>query len=107
MTTFDERELSYEAKFALDEELRFKATARRDKMLGAWAAVQLGLTGAEVDSYAQDVVRTDVKHPGDADLIAKVLNDFKAKGVTIDESQLRLKLIELMSKAVAQIEAGQ
>jgi hypothetical protein len=107
MTTFDERERSYEAKFARDEELRFKATARRDKMLGAWAAVQLGLTGPDVETYTQAVVRADFKHPGDADVIAKVLNDFKAKGIPMDERQLRSKMIELMSKAVAQIEAGQ
>ncbi len=107
MTTFDERERSYEAKFARDEELRFKATARRDKMLGAWAAVQLGLTGSDVENYARDVVRADFKHPGDGDVIEKVLSDFRAKGIAMDERQLRLKLIELMSKAVAQIEAGQ
>ena len=106
MTTFDERENAYEAKFARDEELRFKATARRDKALGAWAAVQLGLTGAAAENYAMEVLRADFKQPGDEDLIAKVLADFQAKGAAIDERALKQKLIELMAQAVADIESG-
>jgi len=106
MTTFDERENAYEAKFARDEELRFKAKARRDKALGVWAAAQLGLSGTAAEDYARNLLRSDVEHPGDAGLIAKVLGDFKEKGVAIDEPALRKKLIELMAHAVAEIEGG-
>jgi len=107
MTTFDERENAYEAKFARDEELRFKAKARRDKAVGLWAAAQLGLVGAAAEDYAKDVLRADFKHPsGDADLIAKVLGDLKAKGIAMDERTLKKKLVELMAHAVAEIEGG-
>ncbi|MGO9543927.1 MAG: DUF1476 domain-containing protein [Rhodomicrobium sp.] len=106
MTTFDERENAYEAKFARDEEFRFKAKARRDKALGVWAAAQLGLTGAAAEDYAREILREDFKHPDDAGLMEKVLGDFKAKGVALDEGTLRKKLIELMAHAAAEIEAG-
>jgi hypothetical protein len=106
MTTFDERENAYEAKFARDEELRFKAKARRDRALGVWAAAQLGLSGAAADDYAKDLLLADVAHPGDAGLTAKVLGDFQAKGVAMDERTLKKKIIELMAQAVAEIEAG-
>jgi hypothetical protein len=106
MTTFDEREQGYEAKFARDEELRFKAKARRDKALGAWVAAQFGLTGDAATEYAKQLVKGDFQHPGDTALIAKVLEDFKAKGKATDERALKKKLIELMANAVAEIEAG-
>jgi len=106
MTTFDERENAYEAKFAHDEELRFKAKARRDKALGAWAAAELGLSGAAAEDYTKDVVRSDFAHPGDAGLIGKILGDFEAKGVGLDELAIKKKLIELMAQAVADIENG-
>jgi len=107
MTTFDERENAYEAKFARDEELRFKAKARRDKTLGAWVASQVGLSGAAADDYVKDILRADFKHPDDTQLIvAKVLADFQAKGIAMDERTLKKKLIEFMAKAVAEIEAG-
>jgi hypothetical protein len=106
MTTFDEREHGYEAKFARDEELRFKAMARRDRALGVWVAMQFGLTGAAVDDYAKEVIKSNFKHPGDGDLIEKVLADFKAKGIAMDERTIKKKLIELMANAVAEIEAG-
>ncbi|MGO9483171.1 MAG: DUF1476 domain-containing protein [Rhodomicrobium sp.] len=106
MTTFDEREQGYEAKFARDEELRFKAKARRDKALGAWVAAQLGLTGTAAEDYTKQALKEDFAHPGDAALMAKVLEDFKAKGVAMDERTLKRKLIELMAQAVAEVEAG-
>ncbi len=106
MTTFDEREQGYEAKFARDEELRFKAKARRDKALGAWVAAQLGLTGTAADEYVKQALKEDFAHPGDTALIAKMLEDFKAKGAAMDERTLKRKLIELMAQAVAEIEAG-
>lgn len=107
MTTFDERENAYEAKFARDEELRFKSKARRDKALGAWVAAQLGLSGTAADDYANNILRSDFKHPDDTNLIvAKVLADFQAKAMTMDERTLRKKLVEFMAHAVAEIEAG-
>ncbi len=106
MTTFDEREQGYEAKFAHDQELRFKATARRDKYFGSWAAAQLGLSGAAAEDYAKEVLRADFKNPGDADIIQKVLGDLKAKDIAIDEVTLKKKLVELMARAVHEIETG-
>ena len=106
MTTFDEREQAYEAKFALDQELRFKARARRDRRFGAWVAVQLGLTGPAADDYANNVVRSDLAHPGDSAIIDAVLGDLKLKGIAANERTLKRKLIELMEAALAEIEAG-
>jgi hypothetical protein len=106
MNTFDERKRSYEAKFARDEELRFKATARRNRMLGFWAAEQLGMSGEEAEDYAKSVVRADFAEPGDADVVAKVVGDLKAKGVPADKGSVEAKMIELMSRAVAEIEAA-
>lgn len=106
MTTFDERQKAYESKFARDEELRFKATARRNRLLGLWAAAQMGLTGAEADAYAKSVVRADFAEPGDEDVIAKVVGDLKDKNIPADKGSIEAKLVELMAEAVAQIEAG-
>jgi hypothetical protein len=106
MTTFDEREKAYEAKFAQDQELRFKANARRDRRFGAWAAAQLGLSGAAAEDYAIRVVRADLAHPGDSAIIQAVLSDLKAKGIASDESKLKVKLVALMEEAVSEIEAG-
>jgi hypothetical protein len=106
MTTFDEREKGFEAKFARDEALRFKATARRNRYLGTWAGGLLGLSGPDAEAYVKDVIRSDFLEPGDADVIAKVLGDFKAKGVAMTEAQLHKKLEDLMGQALAEIEAG-
>jgi hypothetical protein len=105
MTTFDEREKAYERKFAHDEELRFKATVRRNKLLGLWAAEQLGLSGAEADAYAKDVIRADFQKPGDEDIVAKLRQDFDAKNVAQTDDQIRAALVETMATAVRQIEA--
>jgi hypothetical protein len=104
MTTFDDRERAYERKFALDEELRFKSTVRRNKLLGLWAAEKLGLSGAEAEGYAKEVVRADFQAPGDEDLVAKLRGDFDAKGVAETDEQIRLVMLELMAKAIGQIE---
>ncbi len=106
MTTFDEREHAYEAKFAHDEELGFKAKARRDRRFGAWVAGQLGLTGAAAEDYAIKVVRADLAHPGDTAIIETVLTDLKSQGLTTDEKKLKAKLIDLMEEALAELEAG-
>jgi len=105
MTSFDRREEGFEKKFALDEELRFKAEARRNKLLGLWAAEQLGLSGDEAAAYAKDVVAADFEEAGDADVLWKVAADLSAKGVT--EQQIRMKMDELLTAAVIQIKAGQ
>ena len=105
MTTFDKREAGFENKFAHDEELRFKATARRNKLLGAWAAEKMGITGAAADSYAKDVVAADFEEAGDDDVVRKIVADFKAKNVDQSEQQIRTAMDQLMATAVAQIEA--
>lgn len=106
MTTFDEREHAYEEKFARDEELRFKAKSRRDRAFGAWVASQLGLSEVAASDYAREILRADFQRPGDAALIEKVLADFKAKGIPMEERTLKKKLIELMAQAVTDIEGG-
>jgi hypothetical protein len=105
MTTFDEREKAFEKRFALDEELRFKATVRRNKLLGLWAAEKLGLSGADADAYAKDVIRADFQKPGDEDLVAKLREDFDAKSVAQSDDQIRAALLETMATAIQQIEA--
>lgn len=104
MTTFDEREKAFERKFAHDEELRFKATVRRNKLFGLWAAEKLGLSGDEAEAYAKSVVKADFQQPGDADVIAKVRADFEAKNVDQSEHQIERALNEMMAEAVRQIE---
>ena len=106
MTTFDKREEGFEKKFAHDEELRFKANARRNKTLGLWAASKLGLTGAEADAYAKSVVMADFEEAGDDDVFKKVRKDFDAKGVAESDHQIRRTMDELMAKAVDDIKAG-
>ena len=104
MTTFDKREEGFEKKFAHDEELKFKAYARRNKLLGLWAAEQLGKSGADAEAYAKEVVLADFEEAGDSDVVRKVVGDLKSRGVT--EAQVTAKLAELLALAVAQIQAG-
>ena len=106
MTTFDKREEGFEKKFAHDEELRFRATARRNKLLGLWAAQKLGKTGAEADAYAKSVVMADFEEIGDDDVVRKVLADFEAGNFPQSEHQVRRTMDELMAVAVAEINAG-
>jgi hypothetical protein len=106
MTTFDKREEGFEKKFAMDEETRFKANARRNKLFGAWAAQQLGLSGADADAYAKEVVMADFEEAGDDDVFRKVRKDFDAKGVKQSDQDLRRTMNDLMEQAVAQIKAG-
>ena len=103
MTTFDKREEAFEKKFAHDEELRFKATVRRNKLLGLWAAEKLGLSGAEADAYAREVVASDFEEAGDHDVFRKIRKDFDAKGVAQSDHQIRRTMIDLMEQAIAQI----
>jgi hypothetical protein len=106
MTTFDKREEAFEQQFAHDEELRFKATARRNKLLGLWAAEKLGLKGAEADSYALSVVMYDFEEAGDHDVMHKIRKDFDAKAVAQSDHQIGRQMTELMAKAIADIRAG-
>src|SRR5204863_7294421 len=96
MTTFDKREEGFEKQFAHDEELRFKATARRNKLLGLWAAEKLGISGAAADSYAKEVVIADLEEAGDGDVIRKLRKDFDAKGVAVTNQQINAMLVDLM-----------
>ena len=105
MTTFEEREKGFERKFVHDEELKFKATARRNKLLGLWAAEKLGLAGDAAQSYAREVIKADLAEPGDEDVFRKLRTDFDAKGVAESDHQIRRMIDEMMSQAVAQIEA--
>lgn len=106
MTTFDKREEGFEKQFAHDEELRFRATARRNKLLGLWAAAKLGMTGAEADAYAKEVVVADLEEAGDDDVFRKLRRDFDAKGVQESDHQIRRTMDELMAQAAAAIKAG-
>jgi len=106
MTTYDKREEGFEKKFAVDEELKFKANARRNRLLGLWAAGKLGLSGAEADAYAKDVVAADFEEAGEEDVFRKIRQDLDAKGVTESEQQIRRVMSELMAKAVLEIQAG-
>jgi len=106
MTTFEKREDAFEQQFAHDEELRFKATARRNKLLGLWAAEKLGLSGAEAETYAKSVVVADFEEAGDHDVMHKIRKDFDAKGVVQSDHQISRVMTELMAKAVADIKAG-
>ncbi len=106
MTTFDKRQEGFEGKFAHDEELRFKAMARRNKLLGLWAAEKLGLSGTEADEYAKTVVKADFEEAGDDDVFRKVRGDFDAKKVEQSDHQIRRTMDELMGTAIEQIQAG-
>lgn len=103
MTTFDKREEGFEKKFAHDEELKFKATARRNKLLGLWAAAMLGKTGADADAYSKEVVAADFEEAGDDDVVRKVVKDLAGKAT---EAEVRGKMQELLAEAVKQIQAG-
>lgn len=105
MSTFKEREKGFERKFAHDEELRFRATARRNKLLGLWAAEKLGLSGAEAEDYARSVVRADLAEPGEEDVYRKLKADFDAKSVDQSEHQIRRMMTEFLAEAVQQIES--
>src|SRR5947208_121521 len=105
MTTFDKREKGFERKFAHDEELRFRATARRNKLLGLWAAERMGLSGDEAQSYAREVIKADLAEPGDEDVFRKLRSDFDANGVEQSDHQIRRVIGEMMVEAVRQIES--
>lgn len=100
MTTFDDRESAFENQFARDAEMQFKAEARRNKLLGLWAAERLGKSGAEAQTYATEVIKSDFKEPGDEDVYRKVAGDLGDKAT---EAEIRAKMAELVSVAKAQL----
>jgi hypothetical protein len=106
MNTMKDRETAFESKFALDEEMRFRATARRNKLLGLWAAEKLGKSGEAADAYAKTVVAADFEEAGDEDVFRKIRGDFDAAGVTQSDHQIRRTMDELMAVAVEQVQAS-
>jgi hypothetical protein len=105
MTNFEDREKGFERKFAHDEELKFRATARRNRLLGFWAAEQMGVTGDAAQAYAREVIKADLAEPGVEDLFRKIRADFDAKGVGQSDHQIRRQMAELMGVAISQIES--
>ena len=99
MTTFDDRERAEEAKFARDEEMHFRVHARRNRLLGGWAAKRMGLSAEEADAYAKEVIQADFEEAGDEDVIRKLLGDLIAAGVEIDETEIRIALDEKLVEA--------
>ena len=106
MTTFDKREEGFEKKFAIDEEQKFKAEARRNRLLGLWVAEKLGLSGEAASTYAKEVVAADFEEPGDEDVFRKIRRDFDAKKVAQTDPQIRKAMDDLLETAIAQIKAG-
>ena len=104
MSTFDDREKGFEKKFANDQEQEFKATARRNRMLGEWAAGLMGLEN--VDDYAKAVVKSDFEQPGDEDVLRKVTQDLAGSGLALHEGDVRAKMDELLAIARGQVRAG-
>jgi hypothetical protein len=104
MSTFDKRQEGFESKFAHDEDLKFRATARRNKLLGLWAAEKLGISGDEAEAYARSVVKADFEEPGEEDVFRKVRGDFDAKKIDQSDHQIRRTMDELLQKAVDQIQ---
>ena len=106
MSEFNKRQEGFEKKFALDEEQKFKAEARRNKLLGLWAAEKLGITGDAANAYAKEVVAADFEEAGDGDVLKKVLGDLNAKGQAVTERDVRAKMDELLAVAAAQVKEG-
>ncbi|HWI29003.1 MAG TPA: DUF1476 domain-containing protein [Stellaceae bacterium] len=106
MSGFDEREKGYERKFQQEQELAFKVKARRNKLLGLWAAERLGLSGEEAQRYAREVLQADLERPGSADIVGKVCADFTKHGVADDEARIRAELERCTTDAKHQLQAG-
>jgi hypothetical protein len=104
MTTFDDREKSFEKKFAMDEELKFRSEQRRNKLLGEWAAGKLGLSGTAVEDYVKALRRADLATKGDEDVFQKVRKDFDAKSIAVPDADLRRAMSDFLAAAVDQIE---
>src|SRR5713226_4819777 len=106
MSTFDKREEGFESKFAHDEELRFKARARRNKLVGLWAAEKLGMTGAAAETYAANIVAADLDKPNSDSVFSTIRKDFDEKGVAQSDHQIRRTMDEAMERAIAESRPG-
>lgn len=106
MTTFDDREKAYEKKFALDQDLKFKAESRRNKALAEWAGARMGLSGAALEDYVKAVRKADLAEKGDDDVFRKVKGDLAAKGVKVADAEIRKVMSDALAKAVTELEAG-
>ena len=106
MTTFDKREEAFEKKFVVEEELKFKAEARRNRLTGLWAATKLGLSGEQAIAYSREVVAAEFSEGGGDAVIAKLKSDFAAKGVVTTEDEIRAQMGEFLVQAIAQVKAG-
>jgi len=106
MSTFDRRTEAFEKKFALDEERRFKAEVRRNRLLGFWAAERLGITGDAAATYANEVVAADLEEAGDADVVRKIMGDLAAKDAAVTEQAIRAKMNDFTAQALAEVKAG-
>lgn len=105
-TTFDKREEGFEKQFAHDEELKFKATSRRNKLLGLWAAEKLGRKGPDAETYAKEVVIADFEESGEDDVFRKIRNDLDVAGVAVSDQEIRTAMVDLMGLAIEQIKTG-
>ncbi len=103
MTTFNEREKAFEKKFEHDQDLQFKTTARKNKLLGLWAAGLMGKSGADAEAYAKEIVMADLEKPGDADVIEKLVKDLTAAGKPMEDHTIRRQADRLLVEAKAQI----
>jgi hypothetical protein len=106
MTTFDDREQAFEKKFALDQDLKFRAEARRDKLLAEWAAAKLGIMGGALQDYVKAVLRADLQQKGEEDVFRKIRKDFDDSGVNVPDAEIRQVMGDFLAKAVSEIEAG-
>lgn len=106
MSTFDEREKGYERKFQQDQELAFKVKARRHRLIGQWAAKQMGLSGDAAEAYARELATTELEHHGDDETVARIARDFAAKGVALDVAHIRLELERCDREAKKQLGAA-
>ncbi len=104
MTTFDDREKAFEKKFAHDQDLKFRAESRRNRMVAEWAATKLGITGAAVDDYIKAVRKADLEEKGDDDVFRKLRKDFDAKGIQVSDTEIREVLLKFLGDAVNQIQ---
>ena len=105
MAGFDEREKGFETKFKRDQELDFKVMARRNKLLGLWAAEKMGISGADAEAYAKEVVMSDFEKPGEEDVVEKVMGDFTENEAGVEESELRAQMAHLLGTAREQLES--
>jgi hypothetical protein len=106
MTTFDDREQAYERKFALDQDLKFRAESRRNKLLAEWAAAKLGIMGAALPDYVRSILKADLEEKGEEDVFRKIHNDFAAAGVKVPDAEIRAQMGELLAQAVTDIESS-